>query len=60
MEYKILIMRDQQNKFDKCDFCGKVSEDVKYRINPYIDEICHEEVWEYLCDQCYYECLMDI
>lgn len=47
-------------KFDKCDLCSKVSKDVKYRINPYIDEICHEEVWEYLCDECYYECLMDI
>ena len=53
-------MEDQQNKFDKCDFCGKISEDVKYRINPYIEEIFNEEIWEHLCDDCYNEYLMDI
>lgn len=51
---------DLKEELNKCESCGKVSEDVEYTINPYIQEIGHEEVWEYLCDRCYHECLMDI
>ena len=50
----------EEDDFNKCDFCGTVSEDVEYRINPYIEEIYHIEKWEYLCDGCYNEYLMDI
>lgn len=41
-----------------CQHCGKV--EGEWRINPYVDEICNEEVWEYICPDCYHELCMDI
>lgn len=41
-----------------CQHCGKV--EGNWCINPYIEEINGEEVWEYICPDCYHELCMDI
>ena len=45
---------------DKCDYCNKYKEDVKYVLDPYAAEIHDEEMFIYLCDDCYQEFLEEI
>ena len=32
----------------------------RYVINPYTEDIYGEEVWEWMCDECYHDACMDI
>ena len=41
-----------------CQHCRKV--EGEWVINPYVDEIYNEEVWEYICPDCYHELCMDV
>lgn len=34
----------------KCDHCGK--EGALWMVNPFIEEIYGEAVWEWICDSC--------
>jgi hypothetical protein len=43
-----------------CDSCGAKTDDVRYRRDPYLEEIHNEIVYEWFCDDCYRESLMDI
>lgn len=41
-----------------CERCGKEKADVRWRLDPYDQDVNNKEVWEFLCDDC--ECdLMD-
>lgn len=37
----------------RCEYCGKLKEDVSKCIDPYLLEIEGEEVIRNLCDDCY-------
>jgi hypothetical protein len=45
-------------KVGKCECC-ETSEGV-WAINPFIEDVCNEEVWEYLCEECYKNLVLDI
>jgi hypothetical protein len=43
-----------------CDICRKAKPDVNYRIDPYNADVNDDEVWMYLCDDCYSERAADV
>ena len=43
-----------------CETCGKTSEDVRLRVDPFMEEIYGEEVWVTICDECENESAMEI
>lgn len=44
----------------KCEHCGKQSDDVQYRADPFIEEINGETLMEWICDDCYQQSYDDI
>ena len=50
----------KKRKTPSCNGCHVEREDVKYQVNPFMEEIHREIQWEWLCDDCYYQSLMDI
>ena len=36
-----------------CEFCDERKLDVKYCIDPYLEELFGEEEWVDICDDCY-------
>ena len=36
-----------------CEHCGEQRDDVKFLINPYIEDINGKEVLEWICMDCY-------
>lgn len=53
-------MEEEEKKYERCDLCGKLSEEVKYTINPYYKEMDNAYVWQYLCPSCYNNSVDDI
>lgn len=43
-----------------CEMCYCVKDSVKYQINPFDDEVNNEINYQYLCEECYIECGMEI
>ena len=49
----------QSNDKEPCEVCGTTN-DVEYCINPYYQDMDGEEIWQWLCDDCYNTFVMDI
>lgn len=50
-----------QTELLKCEMCGKVSEDVRYRQNAYAADIGNDPTAMHtVCDDCGYQNAMDI
>lgn len=43
-----------------CSSCEKIKENVEFCIDPYIADVGNEEVWVWLCPECYQEACNDI
>ena len=43
---------EKQFKYNKCEKCGKESEDVVKRLCGFQKDVWEEEVWETICDDC--------
>ena len=46
----------------KCDHCGisGLDADVKWVINPYIEDVNNKVEWEWICPECYTNLCADI
>ena len=53
-------MDAEKDKWECCDSCHEYNPDVEYRLDQYAYEICNEERWIYLCDDCHSERVADI
>lgn len=59
-EIENILLEEAKQENYICEHCDERKPDTVYRINPYIEEIGHEIVYEYICDDCYIQCVMDI
>lgn len=53
-------MKDEEEEYLTCRWCGEQKEDVQYRVDPYSSEICGDNSLYPLCDDCTYERAMDV
>ena len=44
---------DNTGSVKLCNSCGKDKPDVKWVIDPYIEDVYGSEEWVWLCDDCY-------
>lgn len=51
---------EEDNDYMFCRWCGEAKEDVRYRIDPYSDEINGDDDLYPLCDDCAFDRAMDI
>lgn len=56
----INIKRKGEIKNMVCEYCGEEKNDVEYVVNPYIEDVCNEDLKEWICDECYDKLVEDI
>ena len=44
----------------KCEICGKHKGDTKWSIDPYQADVNNEEIYRWLCDECYRDLTWEI